>query len=129
MPVSWTTLATIDFSKAFDSVWHSARFHKLISADLFAWLVGLNLSFLIGVLAWFFKITKVGSFDSVQVFCKGLFLSMYFFLIIHDLPASLPSSVSYVIYADDLAICSSSPLSPCCDGGYARSSDSIGALV
>ena len=27
-------LATINFSKAFDSVWHPALFHKLISAGL-----------------------------------------------------------------------------------------------
>ena len=31
---SLTILSTIDFSKAFDSVWHSALFHKLISAGL-----------------------------------------------------------------------------------------------
>ena len=31
---SRTILSTIDFSKAFDSVWHSAIFHKLISAGL-----------------------------------------------------------------------------------------------
>ena len=34
MPGSRTILSTIDFSKAFDSVWHPAFFHKLISADL-----------------------------------------------------------------------------------------------
>ena len=33
-PGSWTILATIDFSKAFDSVWHPALFHKLTSAGL-----------------------------------------------------------------------------------------------
>ena len=33
-PVSRTILSTIDFSKAFDSVWHPALFHKLISAGL-----------------------------------------------------------------------------------------------
>ena len=33
-PGSWTILSTIDFSKAFDSVWHHALFHKLISAGL-----------------------------------------------------------------------------------------------
>ena len=33
-PGSWTILSTIDFSKAFDSVWHPTLFHKLISADL-----------------------------------------------------------------------------------------------
>ena len=33
-PGSRTILSTIDFSKAFHSVWHSALFHKLISAGL-----------------------------------------------------------------------------------------------
>ena len=33
-PSSRIILSTIDFSKAFDSVWHPAYFHKLISADL-----------------------------------------------------------------------------------------------
>ena len=33
-PGSRTILSTIDFAKAFDSVWHPALFHKLISAGL-----------------------------------------------------------------------------------------------
>ena len=33
-PGSWTILSTINFSKAFDSVWHPALFHKLILAGL-----------------------------------------------------------------------------------------------
>ena len=33
-PDSRTVLSTIDFSKAFDSVWHPTLFHKLISAGL-----------------------------------------------------------------------------------------------
>ena len=43
-PGSWTILATIDFSKAFDSCLASCLFHKLIFAGLLALLVGLNLS-------------------------------------------------------------------------------------
>ena len=47
-------------------------------ASLLALLVGLNLSFLIGALVWSFKITKVVPFESVEVFCKDLFLALYF---------------------------------------------------
>ena len=49
-------------------------------ASLLALLVGLNLYFLIGVLAWFIKITKVVPFESVEVFCKDSFLALYFSL-------------------------------------------------
>ena len=49
-------------------------------ASRLALFVGLNLSFLIGVLAWFIKITKVVPFESVKVFCKDLFLALYFSL-------------------------------------------------
>ena len=49
-------------------------------ASLIALLVGLNLSFLIGALAWFTKITKVVPFESVEVFRKDSFLALYFSL-------------------------------------------------
>ena len=49
-------------------------------ASLLALLVGLNLFFLIGALAWFFKITKVVAFESVKVFLKDPFLALYFSL-------------------------------------------------
>ena len=49
-------------------------------ASLLALLVGLNLSFLIGALVWFIKITKVIPFEFVEVFCKDLFLALYFSL-------------------------------------------------
>ena len=49
-------------------------------ASLLALLVGLNLSFLIGALAWFIKITKVIPIKSVKMFLKDLFLVLYFSL-------------------------------------------------
>ena len=79
-------------------------------ASLLALLVGLNLSFLIGALAWFIKITKVVPFKSVEVFCK--LLALFFSFFINDLTASLPSSASCSLNADDLAIWSSSPSVP-----------------
>ena len=107
---SWTILATIDFSKAFDSVWHADLFHKLISAGLLLCFAHWTQSFLSDrSLVWFIKITKVVSFVSVKVFHKDLFLALYFSLFIHDL---LFSFVSCSLYADDLAIWSSSPLVP-----------------
>ena len=80
-PSSRTILSTIDFSKAFDSVWHpafSVNSFQLVS--LLALPVELNLSFLIGGLVWFFKITKVVPFESVEVFRKDPFLALYFSL-------------------------------------------------
>ena len=53
-------------------------------ASLLALLVGLNLSFLIGALAWFIKITRAAPFESVEVFRKDPFLVLFF---------SLPSSM------------------------------------
>ena len=79
-PGSRTILSTIDFSKAFDSVWHPVLFHKLISAGLPPLLVELNLPFLIGALAWFIKITKAAHFESVEVFRKDPFLALHFSL-------------------------------------------------
>ena len=46
------------------------------------------------------------------MFRKDPFLAQHFSLFINDLPASLPSSVSYSLYADDLAIRPSSPSVP-----------------
>ena len=46
------------------------------------------------------------------MFRKHPFLALYFSLFINDLPASLPSSVSCSIYADDLAMWSSYPSVP-----------------
>ena len=45
-PGSRTILSTIDFSKAFDSVWHPALFHKVISAGLPPCLARWTQSFL-----------------------------------------------------------------------------------
>ena len=81
-------------------------------ASLLALLVGLNLSFLIGALVWFIKITKVVYFESVERLRKDPFLALFFSLSSSMIPVSLPSSVSCSLYADDLAIWSSSPSVP-----------------
>ena len=67
---------------------------------------------MIGALLWFFKITKVVPFESVEVFRKDPFLTPYFsfsssmiFLLFCFLPSAAP-------YADDLAIWSSFPSVP-----------------
>ena len=49
-------------------------------APLLALLVELNLSFLIGALAWSIQITKVVPFESIEVFRKDPFLPLYFSL-------------------------------------------------
>ena len=100
-PGSRTILSTIDFSKAFDSVWHPAFSTNLFRlASLLALLVGLNLFFLIGALVWFIKITKVAPFESVEVFRKDPFLALYFSLSslkIFRLLCLLPSAALFTL--------------------------------
>ena len=108
-PGSRTILSTIDFSKAFDSVWHPALFHKLSSAGLscFAcWTQSLLSDRRTCVV---FQNYKSRSFWVGRGVPQGFVLGpVLFSLFINDLPASLRSSVSCSLYADDLAIWSPS---------------------
>ena len=113
-PGSRTILSTIDFSKAFDSVWHPALFHKLISAGLRPCFARWTQSFLSDRRACVvFQNYKSRSFRVRRVVPQGSVLGpVLFSLFVNDLPASLASSVSCSLYTDDLAIWSSSPRSP-----------------
>ena len=72
-PGSRTIRAIIDFSKALSTLSGTPPF----SINSFR-LVGLNLFFLMSVVAWFIKITKVVPFESVEAFLKDPFLALYF---------------------------------------------------
>ena len=108
-PGSWTILSTIDFSKAFDSVWHPALFHKLISADLPSCFARWTQSFLSDRHACVvYQNHKSRFFRFRRGVPQGSILGpVLFCLFINNLPASLPSSVSCSLYADDVAIWSS----------------------
>ena len=113
-PGSRTILSTIDFSKAFDSVWHPALFHKLISAGLPPCFARWTQSFLSDRRASVvYQNHKSRSFRVRRGVPQGSVLgTVLFSLFINDLPASLPSSVSCSFYADDLAIWSFSSSVP-----------------
>ena len=69
-------------------------------AYLLALLVGLNLPFPTGAFAWFFKITKVISFEFVEVLRKDVFLALFFSffpLMIFVLLCLLSSAVFFML--------------------------------
>ena len=69
-------------------------------ASLLALLVGLDLSFLICALVWFFNITKAVPFESVEVFRKDPFFALYFTLsssMIFRLLCLLPSAALFTL--------------------------------
>ena len=113
-PGSRTILSTIDFSKAFDSVWHPALFRKLISAGLPPCFARWTQSFLSDRRACVvFQNHKSRSFRVRRGVLQASVLGpVLFSLFINDLPASLSSSVSCSLCADDMAIWSSSPSVP-----------------
>ena len=101
---SQTILATIDFSKVFDSVCYPALFHKLILNGLLPCFARWTQLFLSDRRAcMILKITKFVHFESVLV-------PVFFSLFINDPPAYLVSSISCTLYAGDLAIWCSDPL-------------------
>ena len=112
-PGSQTILSIIDFSKAFDSVWHPALFHKLISAGLPPCFFRWTQSFLSDRRASVvYQNHKSCSFRVRRGVRKDPFLALYFSLsslMIFRLLCLLPSAV---LYAGDLAIWSSFPSVP-----------------
>ena len=98
-------------------------------ASLLALLIGLNLSFLIGALAWFIKITEVVPFESVEVFRNDPFLAPYFFLFSSMISVFLCLLSSSSVFTMTIWPFGPPPLGSRCGGGHRRSSISIRVLV
>ena len=99
-PGSRTILSIIDFSKGFDSVWHPALFHKLISAGLPPCFARWTQSFLSDRHAcMLYQNHKSRSFRVRRGVSQGSVLGpVLFSLFMNDLPTSLPSSVGCSLF-------------------------------
>ena len=125
-----TLLSTIDFSKAFDSVWHPALFHKLISAGLLSCFARWTQSFLSDKCACVvYQNHKNRSFrvrwGVLQKFVLGPVLFSF-----HQSPSGFFDFFRQLLSLrwrpGHLVLL---PLGPHCGGGHMRSSVLIGALV
>ena len=102
----WAILSTIDFSKAFDSVWHPALFNKLILTGLPPCFARWAQSFLSDrCTCVVYQNHNSCSFRVRRGVPQGFVLGRVFFsLFVNDLLASLSSFVSCSLYDDELAI-------------------------
>ena len=110
-PPSRTLLALIDFSRAFDKVWHIGLLSKLLKLEMpLCWIQWIDAFLQDRVACVDFENSRSPYHHMHSGVPQGSILSPTLFLIfIDDIVESLPPSIECSLFSDDLALWTSSP--------------------
>eukprot|EP00971_Amphidinium_carterae_P346944 6488708-Amphidinium_carterae.1 len=122
-----SVLLSLDFSKAFDRVWKTGLYHKMLNLGLPVWLVSAIKSTLCDRRA---QVRVDSAFSAPRILREGLpqgtrLGPVLFAIYMTDFAECLPDGVEPLLFADDVALISSGPVLEDCSLRIQEALDAI----